>query len=277
MKLRCEEYLIEQKDILKNEVKKIKEKTGKNLKIVLFKPKTGDEIQDNANNLYVRNKTKHLNDIGVEVLVVEDIPKVDKDYSECGEKLPCLVQKTNDFDSHLKIIEQSPYLFDIEYVNDLLSYSKVPTPNGAVNMLQRLYGVDFTGKKCVIINRSEIIGIPLMRRLLDENASVTVHHSKSKKEDLIKDCENADFIFTGVGKVGFLNQEKIPYSLDKISFIIDFGINRDDVGLCGDIDRSWVDILNKSGQIYYTPTPKGTGLTTIAQLLEEVVNYYKEV
>lgn len=269
IKLDCEKYL----NTIKEKAKKYIKENGINPKLVIFNPS-----DDDANQIYVRNKKKHLEDVGIEVIVIDDAPskQYERDlvrkYQDRVFKL-CLVQKTIDFNNHLECIENSPLLIDIEYIRSSNKHKLVPTPNGIVNMLKRQENIDFTGKNCVIINRSEIIGKPLMQRLLDENATVTVCHSKSKLDDIEILCSKADFIFSGVGKSKFIDNCFVNM-WRKSQYFIDFGINRDDSGnLCGDLDLELIDQCC-SNDIYYTPTPKGTGLTTIAQLIENIVEFY---
>lgn len=295
----CELYLKNIKDECSYKIKKL----GFNPDIILFKPKTGDKSQDDANDIYVRNKSRHLEEVGFTVIIIEDRPTLEL---KLDKLTPCMVQKTETFKEDLEIINKHPFLVDIEYINDPNNYDKVPTPNGVVNMMKRQYNMDFTGKRCVIINRSEIIGIPLMRRLLDENANIIVHHSKTNPNDLFGDCMFSNFVFTGVGIPSFIypygtyierwldvredddfdddeDIDDVYECLKGIEFphFIDFGISRDENGnLCGDLD---IDDINSASYdpipsdyrptIYYTPTPKGTGLTTIAQLIENATEF----
>lgn len=275
IKLDCEKYL----NTIKEKAKKYIKENGINPKLVIFNPS-----DDDANQIYVRNKKKHLEDVGIEVIVIDDAPskQYERDlvrkYQDRVFKL-CLVQKTIDFNVHLDYIENSLILIDIECIRSSNEYNLVPTPNGIVNMLKRQENIDFTGKNCVIINRSEIIGKPLMKRLLDENATVTVCHSKTNYDDLVDLCHNADFIFTGAGERNFIDSEYLNrWSEKDFQVIVDFSINRDSRGyLCGDFNLG--NVISEYdtddwATIYYTPTPKGTGLTTIAQLIENIVEFY---
>lgn len=260
--LDCEKYL----NTVKEKAKKYIEDNNIKPKLIIFNPS-----DDEANQIYVRNKKKHLEDVGIEVIVENERPYLC--YNLNNEVTPCLVQKTDLFESDLGIIGKNYNLFDIEYIGNPNMTHLVPTPNGVVNMLKRQYNIDFAGKKCVIINRSEIIGLPLFKRLLDENACITMHHSKTNELHLIGDCYNADVIFSGVGKSKFIDRSLT--NMHKKQIIIDFGINKDDNGkLCGDVDFESLSDRFLSNFISITPTPKGTGLTTIAQLIENVVEFY---
>lgn len=269
IKLDCEKYL----NTIKDKAKKYIKENDLSPKLMIFNP-----VNDENNQIYVRSKKKHLIDVGVEVISINDSPK--RDYDIGGGLLgtglfymPCLVQKTEEFDKNLfTIYEQCAFLKDIEYINAPNKFHLVPTPNGIVNMLKRQENVDFTGKHCVIINRSEIIGKPLIQRLLSENATVSVCHSSTNEYDLVNLCNKADFIFSGVGIPKFINSCML--NLATCQCILDFGISRDNNGiLCGDVN---VDDIKCCAieDLYYTPTPKGTGLTTIAQLIENVVEFY---
>lgn len=267
IKLDCEKYL----NTIKEKAKKYIQENGINPKLVIFNPS-----DDDANQIYVRNKKKHLEDVGIEVLVFNGPPRP---IINSNGKLACVVQKTKDFNKHLEYINEPFDFVDIEYINRPNKHHLVPTPNGIINMLKRQEDIDFTGKNCVIINRSEIIGKPLIQRLLDENATVSVCHSKTNYDDLVDLCHNADFIFTGVGERNFIDSEYLNRWGEKdFQVIVDFSINRDSRGyLCGDFNLG--NVISEYdtddwATIYYTPTPKGTGLTTIAQLIENIVEFY---
>ena len=126
---------------------------------------------------------------------------------------------------------------------------------------------NITGKDCLIINRSNIVGRPLVNLLLDKDATVTIAHSKTK--DLHTKIKNADIVITAVGIPNFITTNMI--SNDKI--FIDVSINRNEDGkLCGDISKETYNYLYRNS--YITPVPNGIGLLTRAMLLQNTFDSY---
>lgn len=138
------------------------------------------------------------------------------------------------------------------------------TPGG----IMRLLPEDLSGKNVTIVNRSDLIGKPLTKLLLDRNATVTVCHSKTDIWSIKDNTQCADFIITAVGKPNFFNTAYIS----DIATWIDCGINRDENGrLCGDVDRLSAEMFD----IGLTPVPGGVGILTTAQLMANVVKARK--
>ena len=135
------------------------------------------------------------------------------------------------------------------------------TPRAAVEILGRT-GYDYTGKNAVIINRSMVVGKPLAMMLLNENATVTICHSKTK--DLKAACKNADVVFTALGRAKML--DKSYFNEDSI--IIDVGVSMDKDGkISGDADYD--NLLDYVAKI--TPVPGGVGSITTTILLNQVL------
>ena len=137
------------------------------------------------------------------------------------------------------------------------------TPSGIIELLKH-YKVDLKGKDVVVINRSLLVGKPLALMFLQENATVTICHSKTK--DLKQKTLNADIVVVAVGKKHFLTEDMVKEG----AIVIDVGINRDEntKKLCGDVD---FDNVSKKCSLI-TPVPGGVGPMTIAMLLK---NTYK--
>ena len=133
------------------------------------------------------------------------------------------------------------------------------TPAGVIQLLKRgLDDYDITGKECVIIGRSNIVGKPMSLLMLRENATVTVAHSKT--QDLAKVCKRADIIIAAVGKAGVITKDHVKAG----AVVIDVGINRNEDGkLCGDV--KYDEVAEIAGAI--TPVPGGVGPMTIAMLM----------
>lgn len=131
------------------------------------------------------------------------------------------------------------------------------TPLGVMYLLNE-YNVDIAGKNAVIVGRSNIVGKPMAQLLLQQNATVTICHSRTK--DLPAVCRAADILVAAVGRPRMLNADYIKPG----AVVIDVGINRVDGKLCGDVDFD--SAVNVASMI--TPVPKGVGPMTIAMLLQ---------
>ncbi|MBN2156527.1 MAG: bifunctional 5,10-methylenetetrahydrofolate dehydrogenase/5,10-methenyltetrahydrofolate cyclohydrolase [Candidatus Lokiarchaeota archaeon] len=150
----------------------------------------------------------------------------------------------------------SPYTIGLTTMGDE-TYTAA-TPKGMIRLLEE-YDIKIEGKEVVIVNRSIIIGKPLVMMFLKRNGTVTVCHTRTK--DLDFHMRRADILVTGVGRVNFVTKDRIKEGV----VYIDAGINRDEKGkLCGDAD--FEGIKDKCTAI--TPVPGGVGPMTIAMLLE---------
>ncbi|MDD2215947.1 MAG: bifunctional 5,10-methylenetetrahydrofolate dehydrogenase/5,10-methenyltetrahydrofolate cyclohydrolase, partial [Eubacteriales bacterium] len=138
------------------------------------------------------------------------------------------------------------------------------TPEAVIEILKH-YKYDLNGKNVTIVNRSMVLGKPLSMLFLDENATVTICHSKTK--DLSGITSKADIIVTGVGKGKFFG----PEFFSKESIVIDVGINFVNDSICGDVDFKAVS--DKVGAI--TPVPGGVGTVTSMILLNHVIKAMK--
>ncbi|NCB48151.1 MAG: bifunctional 5,10-methylenetetrahydrofolate dehydrogenase/5,10-methenyltetrahydrofolate cyclohydrolase [Clostridia bacterium] len=133
------------------------------------------------------------------------------------------------------------------------------TPSGIITLLKE-YDINMVGKNVVIINRSILVGKPLTLMFLNENATVTVCHSKTK--NLKEKTLLADIIVVGVGRIDFLKNNMIK----KGAIVVDVGINRNENTnkIQGDVD--FLNVSKKAS--YITPVPNGVGPMTIAMLLK---------
>lgn len=140
------------------------------------------------------------------------------------------------------------------------------TPAGIMEML-RYCGIDVTGKNCVVIGRSNIVGKPMAMLLLQSNATVTVCHSKT--QNIAEYTKKADVIVCAVGREKFLTADMVKDG----AVIIDVGMNRDKNGkLCGDVD--FENVKDKASWI--TPVPGGVGPMTITMLLKNTLTAAQE-
>ncbi|MCL2285287.1 MAG: bifunctional methylenetetrahydrofolate dehydrogenase/methenyltetrahydrofolate cyclohydrolase FolD [Firmicutes bacterium] len=138
------------------------------------------------------------------------------------------------------------------------------TPSGCITLLKR-EGIDISGKHAVVVGRSDIVGKPVALMLLNENATVTICHSKTK--DLPGICRQADILVAAIGRPKFITADYVKEG----AVIIDVGINRENGKLCGDVD--YENIAGKAS--YITPVPGGVGPMTIATLLENCVRAWE--
>lgn len=139
------------------------------------------------------------------------------------------------------------------------------TPAGIMEMLS-YYNIDITGKECVVVGRSNIVGKPMSMLLLHKNGTVTIAHSKT--ENLAEVCRCADILVVAVGKPGFITTDMVKDG----AVVIDVGINRDESGkLCGDVD--FENVSRKTSWI--TPVPGGVGPMTIAMLMKNTITATK--
>ncbi len=235
-----------------------------------------------ASEIYVRNKEKSCEKAGI----ISKLFKYDEDIQE-KELLEKICQLNND-DSIDAILVQLPLPEHIDenkitkailpekdvdgftpvniglLTSGLKPYAYPCTPKGIMTILKE-YNINPDGKHAVVVGRSNIVGKPLSIMLLNANATVTTCHSHTKNlKDITK---TADILVVAVGKPKFITAEMVKEG----AVVIDVGISRIDGKLCGD-----VDFENVSGKTaFITPVPKGVGPMTIASLMENTVELYK--
>lgn len=146
-------------------------------------------------------------------------------------------------------------------------YSFLPcTPAGVMELIAST-GTDITGKSCVVIGRSNIVGKPMSMLLLHKNGTVTICHSKTK--NLKEVCLGADILVVAVGKADFVTGDMIKEG----AVVIDVGMNRRDNGkLCGDVE---FESAEKKAS-YITPVPGGVGPMTITMLMKNTLTAAKQ-
>ena len=257
---------------LKKEVEELK-KEGITPKLAVIM------VGDNpASKVYVKNKSKACDEVGVEY--EEYILEAGIKQKELLE----LIQKLNNNKEINGILLQSPLPSNLDineafrtigYRKDVDGFHPMNvgklvlgqdtfvscTPYGIMRLLEE-YKIDLCGKHVVILGRSNIVGKPLVQCCLNNNATVTVCHSKTKEiENVTKD---ADVLISAIGKPRFVTADMIKDG----AVVIDVGINRLDTGeIVGDID---FESVSKKAS-YITPVPGGVGPMTIAMLLNNVV------
>ena len=137
------------------------------------------------------------------------------------------------------------------------------TPKGIMHIL-RDANIHIAGKNAVVIGRSNIVGLPIAKLLLDNNATVTICHSKTQN---LKDITSkADILIVAIGKAKFVTEDMVKPG----AVVIDVGINRVDGKIVGDVDFDNV----KEKASFITPVPGGVGPMTIACLLENTISCF---
>lgn len=135
------------------------------------------------------------------------------------------------------------------------------TPKGALYMLKSA-GIPLEGKEAVVVGRSNIVGKPMALLLLQENATVTICHSRTR--DLAAQTRRADILVAAIGKPLFITADMVKPG----AVVVDVGINRVDGKLCGDVDFDAVSQVAS----FITPVPGGVGKMTIAMLMDNTVS-----
>ena len=139
------------------------------------------------------------------------------------------------------------------------------TPKGIMKLLAKA-NIDVCGKKVAVLGRSNIVGLPVAKLLLDQNATVTICHSKTS--NLKEITQEADIIIAAIGKPRFVKAEMVKEG----AVVIDVGVNRDENGkLCGDVDFD--NVFEKTSVI--TKVPGGVGPMTITCLMENTIEAFK--
>lgn len=239
--------------------------------------------EDPASKVYVRNKEKACEEVGItsysyrlpadikQEQLIALIHQLNADDKIDGILLQLPLPKGLDTQACLETISPRKDVDGLHPENQGrlalgLKGIRPCTPAGTLFLLD-YYKFDLTGKNCVVLGRSPLVGRPLAMMLNDKscNATVTMCHSKTKNIEEI--CRKADFIFLAIGIPNFLK----PDMVKEDAVIVDIGINRTEEGLCGDADYKALD-----GKVAaMTPVPGGIGLMTISQLLENTVEAWK--
>ncbi len=230
--------------------------------------------EDPASQIYVRNKIKACEDLGV-VSYSYRLPK-----ETTQEELETLLDKLAEDEKVHGILLQLPLP---KHLNEESANAHIPvqkdvdgfsatnlgllmqnkakfsacTPAGIMKLLE-LEGISIRGKHAVVVGRSETVGKPMAGLLLNADATVTICHSRT--QNLKELCMQADILVAAVGRAKFVTADMVKDG----AVVIDVGINRDENGkLCGDVDFENV----KEKASYITPVPGGVGPMTITMLM----------
>lgn len=238
--------------------------------------------EDPASKIYVNNKVKACHETGIasyhyelpEGVSQEEVLRLINTLNQNADVNGILVQlpipKHLDKDVILTAIDPkkdvdgfSAYQSGKTFLGEKSLVSC--TPQGIIALL-KYYNIEISGKNAVVIGRSNIVGKPAGLLLLQNNATVTVCHSKTK--DLSFFTKNADIIVVAVGKAKFLTADMVKDG----AVVVDAGINRLENGkICGDVD--FENVAPKCS--YITPVPGGVGPMTIAMLMKNTLESFK--
>ena len=244
---------------MKENMRTVIAERGLNLKLTIIK--VGN---DPASESYIKGKVKDCQEVGI----TTDVFKLGENISELD--LIRIIRKYQKESNGIivqlplpKHINKDKIIAAIDKHKDVDGFRRdsdfIPcTPAGIMRLLPK----DLAGKDCLIINRSDIVGKPLVNLLLNRNATVTIAHSKTR--DLESKIRQADIIVTAVGIPNFIRLDM----LNSNQTVIDVAINRGEDGkLCGDLEKPQEDV-----DFTYTPVPGGIGLMTRAMLLYNVLS-----
>lgn len=238
--------------------------------------------EDPASKVYVRNKSRACEDVGVkyeEYLLdvnttqkelVELIEKLNNDKTINGILLQSPIPSSLDINEAFRTISPEKDVDGFNPINvGMLVLNQDTfvscTPYGIMKMFEE-YNIDLTGKNVVILGRSNIVGKPLIHCCLNKNATVTSCHSKT--QNLAQKAKEADVLISAIGKANFVTADMVKDG----AVVIDVGINRLDNGkITGDVNFESV----KEKASYITPVPGGVGPMTIAMLMNNVIKATK--
>jgi methylenetetrahydrofolate dehydrogenase (NADP+)/methenyltetrahydrofolate cyclohydrolase len=217
----------------------------------------------------IKHTLHKLNDQVSEQEVIDLITSLNEDKTIDGMILQLPIPKHLDEVKLIDLISKNKDADGFHVVNQGNLYQKRPTiepatPKGVMSLL-KTYHIDPMGKHAVVVGRSNIVGFPLARLLMDSGATITVCHSKTK--DLSYHTRQADILIAAVGKAKMITKDMVKEG----AVVIDVGVNRVDGKLVGDVDFEEVSKIAS----YITPVPKGVGPMTINALIENTYELYK--
>ena len=239
-------------------------------------------VGDNpASRSYVRGKIKAAEFVGMDSRLVE----LPEDITEAALLEQIAVLNADEAVDGLLVQLPLPRHIDEDRVIDAIAIGKdvdgfhpqnvanlwlgrkciVPcTPKGIIKMIETT-GIDISGKKAVVVGRSNIVGKPVAKLLLDRNATVTIAHSRTK--DLAAVTREADILVAAVGRPKMIGADMVKPG----AVVIDVGINRTEEGkLVGDVD--FQSVSEVAG--FLTPVPGGVGPMTITMLMENTIECF---
>lgn len=238
--------------------------------------------EDPGSVSYVKGKAKASAEVGIRNTTIrrpdtitEDellgmIAELNADDGVDGILVQLPLPKHIDEDKIIAAIDKSKDVDGFHPLNVAALWQKQPctlpcTPKGIIKMLKSA-GVEISGREAVVIGRSNIVGLPVSKLLLDENATVTIAHSRTK--NLGEVTRRANILVVAIGRPKFVKADMVKEG----AVVIDVGVNRDpETGkLCGDVDFAAIE--PKASVI--TPVPGGVGPMTICCLMENTIECF---
>lgn len=235
---------------------------------------------DAASEVYVKNKKKACEYVGMsflhldyascvkEEVVIRKIKQLNKDKSINGIIVQLPIPENFNVSKIINTIDPSK---DVDGLTNIQAGKLIQnekcltpcTPKGIMEIFKE-YKIDLEGKHVVIVGRSNLVGKPLMLECLNKNATVTMCHSRTK--NLKSYTKDADILVVAAGKKYLIDKTMVK----KDSVIIDVGINREDGKIYGDVNPNVEEACE-----YLTPVPGGVGPMTVAMLLKNTFEAYK--
>lgn len=237
---------------------------------------------DPASQVYVRNKQRACEEVGFNAYeyamsenttqeqLLDLIGVLNKDAKVHGILVQLPLPDHIDEQAVINSIspEKDVDAFHPQNVGKIMigNYDFLPcTPAGVMELIDST-GIEISGKNCVVVGRSNIVGKPMAMLLLQRNGTVTICHSKTK--NLKEICANADILVVAIGRPNFITADMVKEG----AVVIDVGINRLESGkLCGDV--AFDEVEPKAG--FITPVPGGVGPMTISMLLKNTIKAAK--
>lgn len=238
--------------------------------------------EDPGSMSYVKGKEKACVEVGfmnttirkpssiTETELLEIIEKLNNDYLVDGILVQLPLPKHIHSEKVIQAIRKDKDVDGFHFENVASLYLKQPgivscTPKGIIEILDSI-GYSIEGKRAVVIGRSNIVGMPVSKLLLDRNATVTICHSRTK--DLKAVTQEADILVAAVGKANFVTADMVKEG----AVVIDVGVNRNSLTnkLCGDV--KFDEVEPKAS--YITKVPGGVGPMTICCLMENTIECY---
>jgi methylenetetrahydrofolate dehydrogenase (NADP+) / methenyltetrahydrofolate cyclohydrolase len=231
---------------------------------------------DAASQIYIRRKHEAAGEVGIEATdvrlpaettqdeLLERIAELNADSSVHGILVQLPLPDHLDEAAAILAVDPAKDVDGLHPLNAGQLYLGRPTlvpatPVGIMALLAE-YGVELTGAKAVVVGRSDIVGKPVAHLLLQEHATVTICHSRTR--DLARETLDADVLVVAVGHPALVTADMVKGG----AAVVDVGMNRTEAGLVGDVDAAAMDVAG-----HMTPVPGGVGPMTIASLLRNTV------
>jgi methylenetetrahydrofolate dehydrogenase (NADP+)/methenyltetrahydrofolate cyclohydrolase len=232
---------------------------------------------DAASDIYIRLKHKAAEEVGIRSLdirlpaetsereVLERVASLNDDDSVTGILVQLPLPEHMDEARVIEAVEPAKDVDGFHPLNAGRLYLGRPilvpaTPVGIMALLAE-YGIELKGAKAVVIGRSDIVGKPVAHLLLQQHATVTICHTRTR--DLARETLDADVLVVAAGRPSLVTADMVKHG----ATVIDVGMNRTDAGLVGDVDPAAMDVAG-----HMTPVPGGVGPMTVASLLRNTVH-----